>query len=149
MPIDTHNQSRPLKRCTRHRGQRDDGRPGILARVASHIPNDGQVLQRYCGWYASRTRGIRRRAGSEGLWFELFEAAGNDRRFSFFSPRYVWPPPGQHRGRFWFHRLPRSWNRDSNTGASSRNEQALDRLCPRMQRQIKSAPMHRDEETAA
>jgi len=26
----------------------------------------GQVLQRYYGWYASRTRGIRRRAGTEG-----------------------------------------------------------------------------------
>ena len=38
----------------------------FLARVASHIPNKGQVLQRYYGWYASRTRGIRRRAGTEG-----------------------------------------------------------------------------------
>ncbi len=37
----------------------------FLARVASHIPNKGQVLQRYYGWYASRTRGIRRRAGTE------------------------------------------------------------------------------------
>jgi hypothetical protein len=33
-------------------------------RVASHIPNKGQVLQRYYGWYANRTRGIRRRAGA-------------------------------------------------------------------------------------
>ena len=38
----------------------------FVARVASHIPNKGQVLQRYYGWYASRTRGIRRRAGTEG-----------------------------------------------------------------------------------
>ena len=37
----------------------------FLGRVASHIPNKGQVLQRYYGWYASRTRGIRRRAGTE------------------------------------------------------------------------------------
>ena len=37
----------------------------FLARVASHIPNKGQVLQRYYGWYANRTRGIRRRAGTE------------------------------------------------------------------------------------
>ena len=36
-----------------------------LARVASHNPNKGQVLHRYDGWYASRTRGIRRRAGTE------------------------------------------------------------------------------------
>jgi hypothetical protein len=35
----------------------------FLARVVSHIPNKGQVLQRYYGWYANRTRGIRRRTG--------------------------------------------------------------------------------------
>ncbi len=29
-------------------------------RVLSHIPNKGQMLQRYDGWYASRTRGIRK-----------------------------------------------------------------------------------------
>ena len=33
-----------------------------LARVASHIPDKGQVLQRYYGWYASRPRGMRRAA---------------------------------------------------------------------------------------
>ncbi len=38
----------------------------FLARITSHIPDKGQVLQRYYGWYASRTRGIRRRAGTEG-----------------------------------------------------------------------------------
>jgi hypothetical protein len=38
----------------------------FLARVASHIPDKGQVLQRYYGWYASRTRSIRRRAGTAG-----------------------------------------------------------------------------------
>jgi hypothetical protein len=35
----------------------------FLARVVSHIPNQGQVLQRYSGWYANRARGIRCRAG--------------------------------------------------------------------------------------
>ena len=39
----------------------------FLARVVSHIPNKGQVLQRYYGWYANRTRGIRRRAGQRGV----------------------------------------------------------------------------------
>ena len=34
----------------------------FLARVVSHIPNKGQVLQRYYGWYASRVRGMRRKA---------------------------------------------------------------------------------------
>ena len=29
----------------------------FLARVVSHIPNKGQVLQRAYGWYANRTRG--------------------------------------------------------------------------------------------
>ena len=38
----------------------------FLARVASHIPNKGQVLQRYYGWYANRTRGIRRRTATHG-----------------------------------------------------------------------------------
>ncbi len=33
--------------------------------MASHIPDKGQVLQRYYGWYANRTRGIRRRAGAQ------------------------------------------------------------------------------------
>jgi len=37
----------------------------FLARVVSHIPNKGQVLQRYYGWYANRTRGRRRQAGGE------------------------------------------------------------------------------------
>ncbi len=36
----------------------------FLTRVVSHIPNKGQVLQRYYGWYANRTRGIRRRGGA-------------------------------------------------------------------------------------
>ena len=36
----------------------------FLARVVSHIPNKGQVLQRYYGWYANRTRGIRRRTAT-------------------------------------------------------------------------------------
>lgn len=35
----------------------------LLAPVVSHIPNKGQVLQRYYCWYASRTRRSRRKAG--------------------------------------------------------------------------------------
>ncbi len=34
-----------------------------LARVVTHIPNPGQVMQRDDGWYASRTRGARRQQG--------------------------------------------------------------------------------------
>ncbi len=33
----------------------------FLARLVTHIPDPGQVMQRYYGWYASRTRGTRRR----------------------------------------------------------------------------------------
>jgi hypothetical protein len=35
----------------------------FLAKLTSHIPNKGQVLQRYYGHYASRVRGKRRKAG--------------------------------------------------------------------------------------
>ena len=37
----------------------------FLARVVAHIPHKGQVLQRSYGWYANRTRGIRRQAGAD------------------------------------------------------------------------------------
>ena len=37
----------------------------FLARLTSHIPDKGQVLQRYYGFYASRVRGMRRKT-SEG-----------------------------------------------------------------------------------
>ncbi|MFQ5705348.1 MAG: transposase, partial [Gemmatimonadales bacterium] len=30
----------------------------FLARLTSHIPSKGQVLQRYYGWYSSRLRGM-------------------------------------------------------------------------------------------
>lgn len=29
----------------------------FLARLVTHIPDPGQVMQRYYGWYAGRTRG--------------------------------------------------------------------------------------------
>jgi hypothetical protein len=37
----------------------------FLARLTSHIPDKGQVLQRYYGFYASRVRGMRCKAGAE------------------------------------------------------------------------------------
>ena len=33
----------------------------FLARLLTHIPDPGQVMTRYDGWYASRTRGTRAR----------------------------------------------------------------------------------------
>ena len=38
----------------------------FLARLVTHIPNPGQVMTRYYGWYASRTRGTRRRQAAGG-----------------------------------------------------------------------------------
>ena len=37
----------------------------FLARLVTHIPDRGQMLTRYYGWYANRTRGMRRRALGE------------------------------------------------------------------------------------
>ena len=37
----------------------------FLARLTSHIPNKGQVLQRYYGFYSSRQRGKRRKANGD------------------------------------------------------------------------------------
>jgi len=34
----------------------------FLARIVTHIPNKHQVMTRYYGWYANRSRGTRRRA---------------------------------------------------------------------------------------
>ncbi len=37
----------------------------FLARLVTHLPDPGQVMPRYSGWYASRTWGTRRRPGLE------------------------------------------------------------------------------------
>jgi hypothetical protein len=37
----------------------------FLAKLTSHIPDKNQVLQRYYGHYASRVRGMRRKAGND------------------------------------------------------------------------------------
>jgi hypothetical protein len=39
----------------------------FLAKLTSHIPNKGQVLQRYYGFYSSRQRAERRKASGDGL----------------------------------------------------------------------------------
>ena len=39
----------------------------FLARLTSHIPDKGQVLQRYYGFYSSRQRGTRRKANGDGI----------------------------------------------------------------------------------
>ena len=47
----------------------------FLARLVTHIPEPGQVMQRYDGWYASRTRGARRRQASDAAEAPLGGAA--------------------------------------------------------------------------
>lgn len=42
----------------------------FLARLTSHIPNKGQVLQRYYGFYSSRQRGRRRKAAEADADYE-------------------------------------------------------------------------------
>ena len=42
----------------------------FLARLLTHIPDPGQVMTRYYGWYASRTRGMRRRQAAGGAAVE-------------------------------------------------------------------------------
>ena len=37
----------------------------FLTRLITPIPDPGQVMQRYYGWYASRTRGLRRRQAND------------------------------------------------------------------------------------
>jgi hypothetical protein len=39
----------------------------FIARLVAHIPDKGQVLQRYYGYYASRTRGMRRKAAEAAV----------------------------------------------------------------------------------
>jgi len=39
----------------------------FIARLVAHIPDKGQALQRYYGYYANRTRGERRRAQAESI----------------------------------------------------------------------------------
>jgi hypothetical protein len=39
-------------------------------KLTSHIPNKGQVLQRYYGWYSSRLRGKRRQAAGQNDGYE-------------------------------------------------------------------------------
>ncbi len=63
----------------------------FLARVVSHIPTKGQVLQRYYGWYANRTRGIRRRACSPGRIRDFTYMTGCGSRPTIASSPSGWP----------------------------------------------------------
>jgi len=51
----------------------------FLARLVTHIPDPGQVMPRYSGWSASRTRGARRRRvpGAEGTEAVVVISAGS------------------------------------------------------------------------
>jgi hypothetical protein len=60
----------------------------FLARVVTHIPDPGQVMQRYYGWYASRTRGTRRRQASDAAGAPVPIADPED--WSLRAARYRW-----------------------------------------------------------
>jgi hypothetical protein len=62
----------------------------FLARIVTHIPNPGQVMQRYYGWYASRTRGARRRQAQGGAAAEAPVAIVDPADWSLRAARYRW-----------------------------------------------------------
>ena len=62
----------------------------FLARLVTHIPEPGQVMQRYYGWYASRTLGLRRRQGREPSGTEASVVIGEPADWSLRAARFRW-----------------------------------------------------------
>jgi len=72
----------------------------FLARLLTHIPDPGQVMMRYYGWYASRTRGTRarlarlasdgRRLTADGISVEEPVAITGPVNWSLRAARYRW-----------------------------------------------------------
>ena len=62
----------------------------FLARLLTHIPDPGQVMTRYYGWYASRTRGMRRRQAAEGAAAQEPVAIADPVNWSLRAARYRW-----------------------------------------------------------
>jgi hypothetical protein len=62
----------------------------FLARLLTPIPDPGQVMTRYYGWYASRTRGIRRRHAAGGAALEEPVAITDPMNWSLRAARYRW-----------------------------------------------------------
>ena len=62
----------------------------FLARLLTHIPDPGQVMTRYYGWYASRTRGMRRRQAAGGAEVEEPVAITDPVHWSLRAARYRW-----------------------------------------------------------
>jgi hypothetical protein len=61
-----------------------------LARLLTHIPDPGQVMTRYYGWYASRTRGMHRRPAAGGAAVEEPVAITDPVNGSLRAARYRW-----------------------------------------------------------
>jgi len=36
-----------------------------LAQLVTHIPNKGEQMARYCGFYSNKSRGLRKKAGTD------------------------------------------------------------------------------------
>ena len=72
----------------------------FLARLLTHIPEPGQVMTRYCGWYASQPRGTRarlarlasvgRRLTADGILVEEPVAIAEPVNWSLRAARYRW-----------------------------------------------------------
>jgi hypothetical protein len=59
----------------------------FLAEVTQHIPDKGEHLVRYYGWYSHRQRGIRAKAGSDSKKIPVDRTAIDAQRTSDRSPR--------------------------------------------------------------
>ena len=79
----------------------------FLARVLTHIPDKGQVLTRYYGWYANRSRG-RRRQAAVARRAEALGAEAPPVSVSVVPARSLALPEARRRWRSWCARSSRS-----------------------------------------
>jgi len=52
-----------------------------LAAMCSHIPNRGEQMVRYCGFYSNVSRGKRQIAGTDGVLPCILEPQGDEKTF--------------------------------------------------------------------
>ena len=52
-----------------------------LAAMCSHIPNRGEQMVRYCGFYSNVSRGKRQSAGTDGVLPCILEPQGDEKTF--------------------------------------------------------------------
>ena len=52
-----------------------------LAQLATHIPNKGEQMVRYYGYYSSKSRGLRKKAGTDDQVPALIESGASSKEF--------------------------------------------------------------------